>query len=109
MPHLNGQVDESLGVRIGCRSLRDLCVATIDIGGKANVADQNRFIPTTTASGELRFNIFSSLRQFERHLSKERTPAALTTATGFHFLSACSRLPGLLQRAVLTVNFRPPK
>ena len=35
---------------------------------------------TTTASGELMFNIFSSLAQFERRLIQERTRAGLAAA-----------------------------
>ncbi len=37
-------------------------------------------IDTTTASGELIFNIFSSLAQFERKLLQERTRAGLSAA-----------------------------
>ena len=37
-------------------------------------------IDTTTASGELIFNIFSSLAQFERRLIQERTRAGLASA-----------------------------
>jgi DNA invertase Pin-like site-specific DNA recombinase len=37
-------------------------------------------IDTTTASGELIFNIFSSLAQFERKLIQERTKAGLEAA-----------------------------
>lgn len=37
-------------------------------------------IDTTTASGELVFNIFSSLAQFERKLIQERTKAGLNAA-----------------------------
>ena len=37
-------------------------------------------IDTTTASGELVFNIFSSLAQFERRLIQERTKAGLAAA-----------------------------
>lgn len=37
-------------------------------------------INTTTASGELIFNIFSSLAQFERSLIQERTRACLEAA-----------------------------
>lgn len=37
-------------------------------------------IDTTTASGELIFNIFSSLSQFERRLIQERTKAGLDAA-----------------------------
>jgi DNA invertase Pin-like site-specific DNA recombinase len=37
-------------------------------------------IDTTTASGELVFNIFAALAQFERELIRERTRAGLTAA-----------------------------
>lgn len=37
-------------------------------------------IDTTTASGELVFNVFASLAQFERRLIQERTKAGLTAA-----------------------------
>lgn len=37
-------------------------------------------IDTTTASGELIFNVFASLAQFERRLIQERTRAGLTAA-----------------------------
>ena len=37
-------------------------------------------INTTTASGELIFNIFSSMAQFERRLIQERTQAGLSSA-----------------------------
>ena len=60
MPHLMVLVEELLGV--GFRSLQD---GAID---------------TTTASGELMFNIFSSLAQFERRLIQERTTAGLAAA-----------------------------
>ena len=62
MPHLVGLVEELLGQGIGFRSLQD---GAID---------------TTTASGELMFNIFSSLAQFERRLIQERTNAGLAAA-----------------------------
>ena len=62
MPHLVGLVEELLGKGIGFRSLLD---GAID---------------TTTASGELMFNIFSSLAQFERRLIQERTQAGLVAA-----------------------------
>ena len=55
-------VEELLGKGIGFRSLLD---GAID---------------TTTASGELMFNIFSSLAQFERRLIQERTQAGLAAA-----------------------------
>ena len=62
MPHLVGLVEELLGKGVGFRSLQD---GAID---------------TTTASGELMFNIFSSLAQFERRLIQERTTAGLAAA-----------------------------
>ena len=62
MPHLVSLVEELLGKDIGFRSLQD---GAID---------------TTTASGELMFNIFSSLAQFERSLIQERTHAGLAAA-----------------------------
>ena len=62
MPHLVSLVQELLGKGVGFRSLLD---GAID---------------TTTASGELMFNIFSSLAQFERRLIQERTQAGLAAA-----------------------------
>lgn len=41
---------------------------------------QDGAIDTTTASGELMFNIFSALSQFERRLIQERTNAGLAAA-----------------------------
>jgi DNA invertase Pin-like site-specific DNA recombinase len=55
-------VEELLEKKIGFRSL---CDGAID---------------TTTASGELMFNIFSALAQFERRLIQERTRAGLSAA-----------------------------
>ena len=62
MPHLVALVEGLLSKQIGFRSL---CDGAID---------------TTTASGELMFNIFSSLAQFERRLIQERTRAGLSAA-----------------------------
>lgn len=62
MPHLVSLVEGLLGKKIGFRSL---CDGAID---------------TTTASGELMFNIFSALAQFERRLIQERTRAGLSAA-----------------------------
>lgn len=62
MPHLVTMVEELLSKKIGFRSL---CDGAID---------------TTTASGELMFNIFSALAQFERRLIQERTRAGLSAA-----------------------------
>jgi DNA invertase Pin-like site-specific DNA recombinase len=46
--------------------------------GFRSIGDGN--IDTTTASGELVFNIFSSLAQFERSLLQERALAGLKSA-----------------------------
>jgi DNA invertase Pin-like site-specific DNA recombinase len=62
MSHLVTMVEELLRKQIGFRSL---CDGAID---------------TTTASGELMFNIFSALAQFERRLIQERTQAGLSAA-----------------------------
>ena len=62
MPHLVGLVEELRDRGVGFRSI---CDGVID---------------TTTASGELVFNIFSSLAQFERRLTQERTRAGLEAA-----------------------------
>ena len=62
MPYLVGLVEELLGKGIGFRSLQD------------------GVIDTTTVSGELMFNIFSILAQFERRLIQERTHAGLAAA-----------------------------
>ena len=62
MSHLVSLVEDLLGKTIGFRSL---CDGAID---------------TTTASGELMFNIFSALAQFERRLIQERTRAGLSVA-----------------------------
>jgi len=62
MVHLVKLVEDLGKKGIGFRSL---CVGVID---------------TTTASGELIFNIFSSLAQFERRLIQKRTRAGLDSA-----------------------------
>ena len=62
MPHLVALIEDLGKKNIGFRSL---CDGAID---------------TTTASGELIFNIFSSLAQFERKLIQERTKAGLEAA-----------------------------
>jgi DNA invertase Pin-like site-specific DNA recombinase len=62
MPHLVSLIEELRTKGIGFRSICD---------GAIN---------TTTASGELIFNIFSSLAQFERRLIQERTRAGLEAA-----------------------------
>ena len=62
MPHLVSLIEDLRLKGIGFRSICD---------GAIN---------TTTASGELIFNIFSSLAQFERRLIQERTRAGLEAA-----------------------------
>ncbi len=62
MPHLVNLVTELRERGIGFRSI---CDGMID---------------TTTASGELVFNIFSALAQFERRLIQEHTRAGLSAA-----------------------------
>ena len=62
MPHLVTVVTDLKERGIAFRSLKD---GAID---------------TTTASGELIFNIFSALAQFERELIRERTRAGLSAA-----------------------------
>jgi DNA invertase Pin-like site-specific DNA recombinase len=62
MSHLVNLVEDLRQKGVGFRSI---CDGAID---------------TTTASGELIFNIFSSLAQFERRLIQERTKAGLSAA-----------------------------
>jgi DNA invertase Pin-like site-specific DNA recombinase len=62
MTHLVHLIEQLQGRGVGFRSL---CDGAID---------------TTTASGELVFNIFSALAQFERRLIQERTKAGLAAA-----------------------------
>jgi len=62
MSHLVTLIESLLEKNIGFKSIQD---GAID---------------TTTASGELMFNIFSALAQFERRLIQERTKAGLQAA-----------------------------
>ena len=62
MQHLVNVVADLKGRGVGFKSIRD---GAID---------------TTTASGELVFNIFAALAQFERELIRERTIAGLSAA-----------------------------
>jgi DNA invertase Pin-like site-specific DNA recombinase len=62
MPHLVNLVQSLISQKINFKSI---CDGMID---------------TTSASGELVFNIFSSLAQFERRLIQERTKAGLEAA-----------------------------
>jgi DNA invertase Pin-like site-specific DNA recombinase len=67
--------------RLG-RSLRHLIdlVEALRQRGVGFRSLQDGAIDTTTASGELIFNVFASLAQFERRLIQERTKAGLTAA-----------------------------
>lgn len=62
MPHLINLIEFLMEKGIGFKSI------------------QNGAIDTTTASGELMFDIFSALVQFERRLIQERTKAGLAFA-----------------------------
>jgi DNA invertase Pin-like site-specific DNA recombinase len=62
MPHLVNLVQSLISQKINFKSI---CDGMID---------------TTSASGELVFNVFSSLAQFERRLIQERTKAGLEAA-----------------------------
>jgi DNA invertase Pin-like site-specific DNA recombinase len=67
--------------RLG-RSMQHLVNVVADLKGKGigfkSLGDGA--IDTTTASGELVFNIFAALAQFERELIRERTMAGLSAA-----------------------------
>lgn len=67
--------------RLG-RSMRHLITIVEDLRdrGVGFRSLQEGAIDTTTASGELIFNIFSALAQFERRLVQERTKAGLAIA-----------------------------
>lgn len=67
--------------RLG-RSMRHLITLVEDLRGKGiGFRSLNEgAIDTTCASGELMFNIFSALAQFERRLIQERTKAGLAAA-----------------------------
>ena len=75
MPHLLSVVQDLKTRGIGFRSIQD---GSID---------------TTTASGELIFNIFCSLAQFERELIRERTNAGLSVARARGKLGGRPALP----------------
>ena len=62
MSHLINLIESLIEKKIGFKSIQD---GAID---------------TTTAAGELMFNIFSALAQFERRLIQERTKAGLNAA-----------------------------
>jgi len=75
MSHLVGLIEELKAKGIGFKSI---CDGAID---------------TTTASGELIFNIFSSLAQFERRLIQERTRAGLQSARARGRLGGRPKVP----------------
>lgn len=75
MPHLLSVIQDLKDKGIGFRSIQD---------GAIN---------TTTASGELIFNIFASLAQFERALIIERTNAGLSAARARGRLGGRKRVP----------------
>jgi DNA invertase Pin-like site-specific DNA recombinase len=67
--------------RLG-RSMRHLITVVEDLRGRGVGfrSLSEGAIDTTNASGELIFNIFSALAQFERRLIQERTKAGLAAA-----------------------------
>ena len=66
--------------RLG-RSMRHLITVVEDLRARHRSRSLSEgAIDTTSASGELIFNIFSSLAQFERRLIQERTRAGLAAA-----------------------------
>lgn len=66
-------------------------------------------IDTTTASGELIFNIFSALAQFERQLIQERTKAELAAARARGRVGGRKPLPLDTPRVVLAKKLHKDK
>ena len=66
-------------------------------------------IDTTTASGELIFNIFSALAQFERRLIQERTKAGLAAARARGKVGGRKRLPADTPRVILAKKLHSNK
>lgn len=66
-------------------------------------------IDTTTASGELIFNIFSALAQFERRLIQERTKAGLAAARARGKVGGRRPLPPDTPRVVLAKKLHKDK
>ena len=79
---------------------------TDDIGFKS-ITDGA--IDTTTASGELIFNIFSALAQFERRLIQERTKAGLAAARARGKVGGRKPLPADTPRVVLAKKLHRDK
>ena len=66
-------------------------------------------IDTTTASGELIFNIFSSLAQFERRLIQERTKAGLSAARARGRLGGRKSIPVTDPKVVMAKKMHQDK
>jgi len=95
----------SSGARRLGRSLRHLIDLVEDLRNRGvgfkSICDGA--IDTTTASGELIFNVFASLAQFERRLIQERTKAGLASAR-----AADEQVDGLRSQSTIRES-RPPK
>ena len=66
-------------------------------------------IDTTTASGELIFNIFSSLSQFERRLTQERTKAGLFAARARGCVGGRKPLPSSAPKVITAKKMHADK
>ena len=86
MPHLVSLVEDLRTKKIGFKSI---CDGAID---------------TTTASGELIFNIFSSLAQFERRLIQERTKAGLDAARARGRQGGRRRIEAINPKVIMAKN-----
>ena len=64
---------------------------------------------TTCASGELIFNIFSALAQFERRLIQERTKAGLEAARAWGRNGGRSKVTAAETKVVLAKKLHPKK
>jgi len=62
-------------------------------------------IDTTTASGELIFNIFSSLAQFELHLIRERTRAGLIAARSRGRQGGRKKIEHTVPKVIMAKNY----
>ena len=91
MRHLVTLVEDLRESRIGFKSISD---GAID---------------TTSASGELIFNIFSALAQFERRLIQERTKAGLAAARARGRVGGRKHLPTDTPRVVLAKKLHRDK
>ena len=66
-------------------------------------------IDTTTDSGELIFNVFASLSQFERHLIQERTKTGLSSAQALGYLGGRKPLPSNDPKVVMAKKMHSDK